>query len=52
LGEKHLLIPAQMIAAGSGDVRALPGFGEEEGALDDGLGVECEAPGSPLRLID
>jgi len=36
--------------AGGGDFRAVLGFGEYEGALDGGLGVEGEAFGGPVGM--
>ena len=40
----------EMIDAGSGDGWAAFGFGENERALKDGLGVECEAFGGPVGV--
>lgn len=39
-----------MIEAGGGNIRAVLSFGEDEGALDDGLGVERETLGTPLPI--
>ncbi len=48
--EEHFDIAVQMIEAGGGNVRTLLGFRENEGSLNDGLGVEREASGGPLSL--
>src|SRR5690606_18148078 len=46
--EKQFQIPGEMIDALGGDVRSAFRLGEDEGALENGLGVECERPGCPI----
>src|SRR5580693_4119228 len=50
LNEKQLQISAQMIEAAGGNIRVVLGLREDESALYDGLGVEREALGAPLRI--
>jgi hypothetical protein len=48
--EEHFEIAAEMIDGGGGDVRATGSFGEDESSLKDGLGVQRETLGGPVRL--
>jgi len=48
--EKQFQIAAQVVNALGGDLWTLPGFGQDERALNGGLGVESEAFGGPFRL--
>jgi hypothetical protein len=48
LGEKQLDVPVKMVDRGGGNVGSVLGFGEDEGALEDGLVVKREALGGPL----
>jgi hypothetical protein len=50
VGEKKLDVTVEMVDARGGDVWATFGFGENERALKDGLGVECEAFGGPVGV--
>ena len=40
----------EMVDAVGGDGRTTLGLGEDEGALENGLGVQCEAFGTPIGI--